>query len=56
MTVRRCCICHVNATAIVMEETHLPGDWRCRDRDACRRRVRGTIQSRQLAAIMNERP
>jgi hypothetical protein len=53
--IRQCCVCRVNGSAVAMEPTDLPGDWRCRDMVGCRRRVRGKIQSAQLAAEMNER-
>jgi hypothetical protein len=52
--IRQCCVCRVNGSAVAMEQTDLPGDWRCRDEVGCRRRVRGKIQSAQLAAEFND--
>jgi len=49
----RCCVCrHQEGLEITKD---LPGSgWRCRNRDACRKRVHDILhQHRQLAAIMN---
>jgi hypothetical protein len=52
---RRCCVCRASAAAIAMDETPLvAGAWRCRDQVACRRRVRGHIESAKLASTLDE--
>jgi hypothetical protein len=54
MAVRRCAICRVNGSAVTLEQSKLPGDWRCRDQVNCRRRVKGIVQSRALAASLDD--
>lgn len=52
--IRRCAVCRANGSAVSLEKSSLPGDWRCRDQLACRRRVKGIVKSRGLAAIIDE--
>jgi hypothetical protein len=54
MTVRRCAVCRVNGTTVSLEESKLPGRWRCRDQVNCRRRVKGIVKSRELADSLRE--